>query len=211
MQYETSSCGIDLKFNGPDTVEEYDKKANAVGACLKDAVGGCIAWDTLPEWMEAFRKFLVEKTGIQRQVDTAATEKAKARAETEEAKAKVKDVYEKDAGFIKKLRAQAAAGGLTLTDGSSLDKAGFDAAGQAVADGISIDPAPSKRQGAPKKEFLEKAKEVIARPVDAREASISKMLAVVEFDLERDAENVPDETSLARLVGKFTDYLRSQV
>lgn len=211
MQYETSSCGIDLKFKASDTVEDYDKKAGSVGACLKDAIAGIVAWDTLPEWMENFRKKLIERTGVTRSVDAAATQKAKDRAEGDEAKAKVKDVYEKDTAFIKRLRAQSANGGLPATDGTSLDKAAFDALAQEVASSMEVDPAPSKRQGAPKKEFLEKAKEVLGRPVDAREASISKMLGAVEFDLERDAENVPDENSLARLVGKYTDFIRSQV
>lgn len=211
MQYETSSCGIDLKFKQPESVEEYDKKAGKQGACLEDAVGGTVAWGTLPEWHEKFSKTLTERTGIKQNVDPAATEKAKARATTDEAKAKVKDVLEKGTAFIKRLRASAAAGSLTGTDGAAIDQAAFDALGQTVADSIEIDPSPSKRQGGPKKEDTEKAKEIISRAVDAREAAISKMLANVEFEVERDAENVPDEASLARLVGKYRSYLASTI
>ena len=62
-QYETNSLGFTkLKFNGPGTVEDYDRAAGKVGACLEDAVDNTIYRSTLPEWQAAFAK----KKGRQR-------------------------------------------------------------------------------------------------------------------------------------------------
>lgn len=198
--YTTSSCGIPLKFNGPESVEEYDKLAGKAGAIVEDAATAVIAWSTLPEWQEAFVKKLIDVTGSTRLVDEAATKKAKERAEDA---SKVKDVLEKETAYIK--RAQA-----TLKAGTPLtgvaDIAAFNALAQEVADGIAIDPAPSKKSGKPKKDLLEKAQQILARDVDAREAKITEFLnSVPGFDLERTAEGVPSEESLARLIGKFLD------
>jgi hypothetical protein len=204
MPYKTSSCGYDLEFKGPESVDEYDQKAGKVGATLNDAVRGLIAWDTLPEWMEAWAKKLAELTGITRGVDDAATAKAKARAKTPDS---VKPVPEKAKGYSDRVTAAVKAG--QGANGVTYEQ--LQAAAQEVANSITIDPAPSQRTGQPKKDLLEKADNILTRDPDAIEASVTKFLDAVSYDLEREADGKPNRESLARLVGKYLDWQLSQV
>lgn len=202
-QYTTSSEGIPLKFNGPSTVEEYDKAAGREGACVEDAVRGIIAWDTLEDWRSAFPKRIAELTGIARAEDAEATARAKARSEKPD---KVKPVLEKLGKYLARVRAAIAEGSANGLTAESLSTEG-----QLVADSITIDPSPARREGQPKKDLLEKAEQVLARETDALEAAVSKMLDNVSFDLERGDDGKPTQVSLARLIGAYVEWQKSAI
>lgn len=192
-QYDTSTCTIPLKFNGPDTVEAYDQAGGKVGICLEDAISGTIAWSTLPEFHEQFLPKVKEFTGVERAVNEAQTEKARSRSKTPD---KVKDVMEYPTVYIRRAMAK-------LDDEKKKE---FFALAQSVADTINIDPAPSKRQAGPDKNLLAKADSLLTLPTDALEAKVSTLLTEVDgFDLTREDDGKPERTSLARLVGAVLD------
>lgn len=194
-KYETNSMGYKLNFNGPDKVEDYDKAAGRVGACLEDAVDNTIYRGTLPEWQEAFgTQVLVPKYG-DRQVNQAATDAAKARSKTPE---KVQPVMETWTRYHSR-----------VTSGlSDADKASLAAEAQRIADAISVDPSPSKRQAGPNKAFLAKADSWLTLNEAELEAKVTPALqAVPDFDLERDEQGKPERASLARLIEKYVDTM----
>ncbi len=88
-KYETNSIGFPLTFEGPGSVEDYDRAFGKVGGCLEDACDNTIYRSTLPEWQEAFEPKVEALTGVKREINTKATEAAKARAKTPEAAAKL--------------------------------------------------------------------------------------------------------------------------
>lgn len=192
--YDTSSVGFDLVFNGPETAEEYDKAAGRVNAAVEDAVSNTIYRATLPKWQKAFVEVLASLTGVTRDVDAKATEKAKARAKDG---AKTDDVLEKATAYIARAS--------SIYAGDDKEKlAELAAAAQACADSIPVDPSASVRQGGINKGWLAKAEDILARDEDAMEETIAKLLGVVDgFVLDRDEDGKPEKNSLARLVGKF--------
>lgn len=194
--FETSSMGHPLKFKGPSTVEDYDRKGGKVGLCLEDACDTTLYRSTLPEWQEEFgTKVLVPMFG-ERQVNQAATDAARARSKTPD---KVKDVYETWTRYHSRVTA-----GM-----SDKDKAVLSAEAQKIADSIEIDPSPSKRQTGPNKAFLAKADSWLTLDSNSLEAKITAALtAVPEFDLERDVDDgKPERASLARLIEKYVDII----
>jgi hypothetical protein len=197
--YETNSLGYKLRFNGPATVEEYDQAAGRTGACLEDACDNTIYRGTLPEWQAAWAKRLEEMTSTKRGVDQAATDRAKARSKKPE---EVTDIPEKVKAYDARVKASM----------SDADKNALNAAAQEVADGILIDPSPSKRVAGPDKALLAKADSLLTLPEDQLQAKIDKYTAAVEgYELETDEESgKPDRTSLARLIGRYLDYLMAQ-
>lgn len=203
-QYKTSSIGFDLSFSGPDTVEDYNAKggvrASGLPAVLEDAVGAEIAWGTLPEWQDAFDKALAAKYPGQyvRQVNEKATAEAKARAKSDEAKAKA-EVKETVTKSVKRFLA-------TLDDA---ELAEIKALAQATADGIEIDPSPSKRAGAPKKDYLAKADTWLGLTDDELEAKITAGTeAGANPDLVvRGDDGRPTRDSLARFIGAYIDAM----
>lgn len=210
-QYKTSSLGYKLTFNGPGTVEEYDQLAGRPNACLEDAVDNEIFRGTLPEWADPFVAALEKLTGIKRNVDADATEKAKNAAKSDEARAKVKDVLEKPKAFNNRVKALVEKGEVPHSEtGTPLTVADLQALAQATADSISINPAPSRRQGAPKKDLLEKADNLLAGDADVLESKISVYQTAVDFDLVRGDDGRPTRESLARLIGLYLDYLLDQ-
>jgi hypothetical protein len=194
-EYETSSMGYKLKFNGPDTVDAYDKTAGRVGACLEDAVDNTIYRGTLPEWQEAFgEKVLIPRFG-ERQVNQSATDAAKTRSKTPE---KVADIMETWSRYHARVTA-----GM-----SDEDKKALAVEAQNIAATISVDPSPSKRQAGPKKMFLDKADSWLTLDDNALEAKIGPALnAVPDFDLERDDNGKPERSSLARLIERYVDTM----
>jgi len=90
--YESTSCGLDLTFSGPESVEIYDQQSGKSGACLEDAVTNVIYRSTLPKWQRAFADALKALTKVERLVDSAATAKAQSRAKDATV---VEDVMEK--------------------------------------------------------------------------------------------------------------------
>lgn len=194
-QYPTSSAGFDLVFNGPSTAEEYDAKAGRVGAAVEDASTNTIYRSTLPKWQKAFVAALVALTSVERLVDSAATEKAKARAK---AGVEVSDVLEKNTTYINRATAQYA--------GDDKDKlAELAKLAQDVANDIEVDPSATVRTPGVDKGSLAKAEDILSRDEDSMETTVSKLLAgVPDYVLERnDDDNKPEKNSLARLVSKF--------
>lgn len=192
-KYDTNSCDFELTFSGPASVEEYNEAAKRDNAVLEDAVNNIIWRSTLPQWQRAFAEALASKyPDMPRGVDEAATSKAKARAKDATS---VTPVLEKATKYIARVVAANSADDL-----ASL--------AQQVADAITINPAPTVRAGGVNKGWIAKANDILGREEDAREATIEKMLAVVEgYDLQRDEDALPTEASLARLVGKYLDAM----
>lgn len=190
MVYETSTMGFDVKFNGPDTVEDYDRAAGKVGSCLADACENTIYRSTLPELQSKLVDKIEALTGAKREVNQTATDAAKGRAKDP---SKVKDILETVPKFVKR----------AIAGMSDADKAALQQEIQTIADGITVDPSPSKRQRGPAKDLLAKADQTLTLPEDEREAKITKWLGLVEgFELEREEDNTPNRESLALLVGE---------
>jgi hypothetical protein len=193
--YETNSLGYKLKFRGPKTVEEYDQKAGRVGACLEDACDNTIYRGTLPEWQDEFSKAVETRLGQTRGIDQAATERARSRAKDP---SKIKDVSEKVKAFVQRVTA-----GM-----SEVQKGELVGLSQQVADGIEVDPSPSKRARGPDKTLLAKADSILTLPADQLQAKIDKYLEKVEgYELETDDTDKPERTSLARLIGQYVDIM----
>jgi ribosome-binding protein aMBF1 (putative translation factor) len=187
--------GFDVKLKGPDTVEAYDQKAGKVGACLADACENTIYRSTLPELHGKLVEKVEALTNAKREVNTTATQAARDRAKDP---AKVKDIMETVPKFVKRATA-----GM-----SKEDLAALQTEIQNIADGLEVDPSPSKRQRGPAKDLLAKADQTLTLPEDQRETKITNWLGQVEgFELERDDENVPTRESLALLIGELVKNL----
>jgi hypothetical protein len=192
--YETNSLGYKLQFKGPGSVEDYDRKGGKVGLCLEDGIDNTIYRGTLPEWQDAFGAELVKAFG-DRQVNTAATEAARTRSKTPD---KVKNVMETWSRYHARVMAGA----------DDATKAQWAATAQKIADGIEVDPSPSKRQAGPAKAFLTKADSWLTLDDNALEAKITPALAAVpDFDLARDEAGKPERASLARLIELYVDTM----
>lgn len=192
-KYTTRSIGFPLTFNGPDTVEDYDRAAGKTGSCLSDAVENTIYRGTLPEWQDAFAKKVAELTGTTRGVNADATEAARKRSKTPD---KVKDILETVTTYVNRVTA----------DMSEEDKKSLAALAQEVADGVVVDPSPSKRQAGVPKEYKAKAESLLTLPTDQLEAKITawgeKYDSIDVSNLERDEAGKPTVDSLGRLVGQ---------
>lgn len=189
--YDVNSIGFKLKFVGPATVEDYDRVAGVVGTCLEDAISNVIYRGTLPEWHAAFAEKVEAITGSKREVNAEQTAKNQARAKEG---VTVPNVLETVPKYVKR----------ALASADDSQRAQIQAAAQAVADTIKVDPSPSKRQSGPGKDLLAKADSWLTLDETAREEKVTKMLnGVPGFDLERDEENVPERASLARLIGEY--------
>ncbi len=203
--YKTSTLNRDLTFSGPSTVEEYEAKGGP-GSCVQDAVDGLIAWDTIPEFHSNLAPLLEKEFKITRGVDDKATEKAKARAKTEEAKAKV-SVKEKLTSFIARVLATVSSEADATVKASNI--ATFDSLWKQAESATIIDPSPSKRVGrGPGKEYVERAETFLALPTDQLEAKITKIAELVpnvEETLVRDADGKPSVTSLAFAIKAWRD------
>ena len=136
-------------------------------------------------------------TGVTRNVDQVATDRAKSKAKDP---ASVKDVLEGWNKYITRVMA-------------GLDEAAqkeVHALAASIADGLTIDPSPSRRETGPGKAFVEKANSLLASP-STLEEKVTKLLGKCpDFDLERDETGAPEVTSLARLVKAFTEALQAE-
>jgi bifunctional ADP-heptose synthase (sugar kinase/adenylyltransferase) len=192
--YDTRSCGYKLRFNGPESVEEYDQKAKKPGQCLEDAINNTIYRGTLPEWQDEFARVLAKETGVAREVDAEATAKLKARA-----KGEVKDIPERFKAYNARVKA-------TWANGDEAKEKQLGDWAQSAADKIEVDPSPSDRVSAAQKGDLAKASDILDHETDYIEAKVSKMLAKVpEYELARDEEGKPELTSLARLIARWIE------
>ena len=197
-QYPTSSIVFDLSFAGPSTIEEYSATPGA--DIVGDAVRGLIAWDTLPEWMEAFAPKFAEAFNVTRQVNEKATAEAKARSKNPDS---IKPTYETVTRFVKREYA-------TLTPEQQLEAKKL---AQSVADTITIDPSPAKKGGKPKADLLAKADSWLQLDDESLEAKITKASSEpfnVTRAVERDGDGRPERESLARFIGDYLDALLAQ-
>lgn len=195
LPYNTNSLGYPLVFKGPKTEAAYERRAGKVGAMREDAVENIIYRGTLPEWQDEFAKHLETTFNEKRQVNEKATNEAKARSKTPD---KVKNVLETVRVYHNRIAA-------TLTPEQ---KAELKKQAQVIADGIFVDPAPSKRSKGIDKGYIEKADQWLTLPTDQLEAKITTALNAVEgFDLLRDEENKPTVESLATLIKAYVDTL----
>lgn len=203
----TNSVGYKLNFKAPGTVEDYDRMAGKTGACLEDALDNTIYRGTLGEWQDAFAPKLAALTGISRGVDTAATEKSRARSKNP---GNVKDIPEKFKAYNARVTSTWAVmtneKGEIVEDPAKLKELADLA--QSVADTITVDPAPSKRSAGIAKDLLAKAESILASGPDIIEAKVAKLSdAVPNFVLARDEAGVPELESLARLIGEFVSAI----
>lgn len=193
--YETNSCGYLLKFEGPDTVEEYDKKAGD-GQCLEDAVNNTIYRGTLPEWQDLFSRTLQDRTGVAREIDKTATEKVKSRSKNPE---NVRDVPERFKTYNARIKS-------TWANGDKDKEAQLASWAQETADKVKVDPSPTQRVSAAAKGDLAKADDILEHDNNYIEVKIQKMLGVVpDYQLERDDDGKPERQSLARLIGRWVE------
>lgn len=190
----------DLQFPGHESVEDFDKQANQVGACLEEGDTSIVYRSTLPTAHEEFTKILhTNSKGIKRGSNEEATAAAQARADKAAAlkgkpSVKVNPVDESYITFSNRVR-----GSVDDPEWKALDELVHE-----KAKTIAVDSSPGSRQKGPSKNALSKADDILGDSADSREKRISKLLNSVEgFELERDAENVPDKTSLARLIDAF--------
>jgi hypothetical protein len=196
--YEYQTQGYKLLSPGPETVEEYDSIAKKPGACLEDAVDNEIYRGTIPAFWRRAMPRVAETFGLAIGVDAAATQRAKDRAKTDEARAKVKDVPEKFSSYISRVEAE-------LNDDQKKE---LEALLKSIALEVSIDPSPTSRASGPGKAYLEKADSWLTLPTDKLEEKVSNALGAIDsFDLERDSEGKPVRESLAGLIKAYVDAL----
>lgn len=193
--YKTNSLGYPLTFKGPKTAEVYDRRAGKVGATLESAVENDIYRGTLPEWQSEFADYLSKTYGQERLVNEKATADARARSKSPD---KVKDILETVRVFHNRVKAG-------LTDEQRAELKGI---AQTLADGIFVDPAPSKRAKGIDKGYLEKAEGWLTLPDDQLEAKITKATNTVgEFPLVMDEEGKPTVESLGALIKAYIEAL----
>lgn len=195
-QYEASSCGFDFKINGPSTVEEFDAKAGP-GECLDSGIKSVLWRSTLPKFHRAFTAKLEELSGVKRAVDEKATAAAKAAAKDPE---NASDVMEKFSAFAKRARGTYLEG--KTGDDLKVAEAELNAAAQAVADTLEIDPSASQRESGASKAARDKADSILLEDDEVIETKVAKISAVVpEVVIDRDAESgKPTRDSLAKAI-----------
>lgn len=189
--WETSSCGLDLRFPCPKTANEFDRAAGFVGAAHHYAVQCIGLHDTLPEWQEALAKRLVEEFNFPRKIDDKATEKKRQYVVKQD---KCTPVYEAVKKYVARLMV-------------SLDKEGqarVKAIAQSVAEANPVDPSPAARRGAIMAENLRMAESLLSAPADHYESKISLYSDYIGgYIVERNGGNAPTTESLARLIQTY--------
>jgi hypothetical protein len=189
----------DLPFQGHEDAAAFDTEAGEQGACVEEADASIAYRSTLPEFHKAFTPTIESMSGVKRGVNADATAKAKARSKTPE---KVDDVPESFITYANKVKAQV---------GDEEFKK-IDAAARELSASMKIDSSPGKRQAGPGKDLLTKADSLLTLPADQLQTKVDKYLGAVEgFELQTDeTTGKPDRASLARLVGKYLEYLLAQ-
>lgn len=184
-----------LAFPGHATAEDFDREAGKAGDCVEEADASVAYRSTLPEFHEKFTETLESMSGMKRGVNTAATDKAKARAKDP---AKVKDVPASFVDFANEVKAK-----LSEEDWKVIDEAARNMALQ-----VPIDASPSKRPGGIPKDCKEKAESWSTLPTDELEGKITKYADEYSLDvsiIERDAANKPTVDSLGRFIKAIMD------
>lgn len=194
MQYKTKSCGYNIKFDAPDSVEEYDRKGGP-NACLKDAIAHVVYRSTLPKWQEQLGKFLEEKTGIPRETDQKVTERLRSRNPEKQ----MPPVYERFLSYNNRVRKSYESNGKDIAELATW--------AQEMASRIPVDPSPARDTPASKSN-LAKAQDILEHDNAYVESKVNKFLGMVpNFQLVRDQNNRPELNSLGQLIGKYVDAL----
>jgi hypothetical protein len=201
-KYKTSSNGLDLLFEGPDTVEAYDTAAGKLGSCLADACSAEIWRGTLPEWQREFSKVLVSLTGVERATDEKKTAAAKARAKNPDEVSPVKELFSQHLARAKAKYFSDDDGNPLTGDTLKAKESELQAKAQEVADSISIDPSPSRREAGASKAARDKADSLLLLDDDTLEQKVAVIEAVIgSGKIERDEETGrPTKDSLAKAV-----------
>lgn len=185
----------DLPFPGHDSAEDFDREAGEANACVDEADASLVYRSTLPEFHRAFTPTLESLTNVKRGVNTEATERAKSRSKTPD---KVEDVPESFITYANRIKAN--------VDAEVWKQA--EAAARELSAKTKVDASPSKRQAGPGKDLLAKADSLLSLPQDQLQTKVDKYTAVVEgYELATDENGKPDRASLARLIGKYLDYV----
>jgi hypothetical protein len=193
MKFKTSSAGFDISFTAPDSVEEYDQLAGS-GQCLKDAIAETTNRATVLAWQAEFSKLLADRTGIPRETDSEATTKLRQRSKG------AKEVLERFSSYVKRVNDEYA-------NGDTNKRAELEQWAQETADKIPVDPS-RQRPGKIAQGDLAKATDVLSGTPDSIEEKVQKYLQVVPgFDLQRDASNLPEKNSLAKLIGEYVNKM----
>jgi hypothetical protein len=188
----------DLAFPGHESAEEFDREAGEVGACVEEADASVAYRSTLPEFHKTFTPIVEQLTSIKRGVNEEQTAKVKARAKDP---AKVDPVPESFIIYANRVKAQV----------SAEDWNALDAEARKLASTVPIDASPSKRVAGPGKDLLAKADSLLTLPADQLTAKIDKYKASVEYEVEVDEETgKPDRNSLARLIGRYLEFMLAQ-
>jgi hypothetical protein len=199
MNIETSSCGYNLTFKGPDSIELYDTKAGKDGTALAHACLYTVYRETLISWQEAFAQLLASRTGIPRQIDEQATARAKSQSKHPE---NVAPISERVLAYNKRVAAQWA-------NGDDAKRAELQTWAQETADQIEAVPSPvtpPAKEAAIGKADLAKAHEILSHPSEYIEERVALMLGELpDYELLRDAgnENKPNAENLARLINRY--------
>lgn len=186
-----------LASPGPESVDTFDAVAG-VGKCLEWAMADAIYRGHLPTLHDKMIPIYEKITGNKRRVDVEKTKKAQTKAGNDNAgnPVKVSDVYETPVEFFNREYELA-------TDS---DKAAINDAVRALALAEYIDVSPSKREGGPKKAFIERATQVLTRDIDAIEAYVSNILAKnPNANIERDGDGKPTVASLALAIQQVVE------
>jgi hypothetical protein len=193
------TMGFDLNIEVPSSVEEYDKLAGRVGACLDDANQYNLfhSWngEFRPKFVEAFEK----QTGIKRQLNQEAIDKAPARKDGTKP-----EIFEQEAKYFKRALAEL---------GEDISK--YQSLAEAVARQVKFDPSEGTRSGGKVgKEYMSAAQQVF----DAEESSpgaiekvVTRLQELNNITIEIDFETIqPTLESLARAIKINEDRKRKQ-
>lgn len=202
MLIDTETLGVKIQVKGVPDIATYEAQAGE-GSAIRDLNWALAMWGGLDDIKDKFMAQLEELSGIKRRVNEVATAKAKARAKTDEAKAKVKDVLEAAPSYWAFVKASS----------TEEQVKNYVELLKSIAREYQLDATPSKRTGQPKSEDLEDADRILAMEEEERETKIAGMrerLGEDTPDVDRDGEGKPVRNSLARLVRARKDQILAQ-
>jgi len=192
-QAKYKSLGLEVRFNVPETVDEFDSNAKRVGACLDEATNNVIYRGSLAEFRDALCDKVGEAYGIDRQT------KDSGRKNTDGTPIMVYD--ETEADYIDRV---------VSTKGIKREE--LQPLADAVASGIEFDASARERK-APKsptipKWALEQAKGIIASgKLDVVNGRFHKLIGKT-FTATDNAE--ADVKTLAAMVKEFGEAYQKQ-
>lgn len=188
----------EVTFLGHVDAATYDTEAGEVGACVNEADRNLILRSALPKLHSDTTEEIEKISGIAREVNVDATEKAKLRAKNPDS---VKDVRESWITWLNRIKETVSNEVWTEVD-AYVRKTALESP-------LSASPTVRSGGGGLGKTYTNKADEILTRTDDEIEEVVTKLLtAVPDFELDRDEESErPTRDSLAMLVKKFTESI----